>query len=183
MTNGVDAVISCIDLTFTKVNLGWFEQQLWDHLVEKHLHMMWYVKIFLMGYQIPAFCVSIKSKSRHFPVHFVVSIYRIRPILTEKKVILIVHIAQTVWHDRISTNTIEQAGALFIPKQIHNEYQYPSNSGTVVCHVHYPRHLRIRSTILSKSHYLSDWYEYLDLCFAPCIYEIATTNYFCLVFL
>ena len=62
------------------------------------LFLKLYVKIFLMGYHIRAFCVGIKNKNIQFIIHFDVIIYRIRLIVAEKKLILISYMAQTITH-------------------------------------------------------------------------------------
>ena len=54
------------------------------------------VKIFLMGYQIRTFCAGIKNKNIQFVIHFDVTIYHIRIILTEKELIFVVYVTQTV---------------------------------------------------------------------------------------
>ena len=49
-----------------------------------------------MGYQIRAFCVGIKNENIQFVIHFDVIIYHIRIILTEKELIFVVYVTQTV---------------------------------------------------------------------------------------
>ena len=49
-----------------------------------------------MGYQIRAFCAGIKNENIQFVIHFDVIIYHIRIILTEKELIFVVYVTQTV---------------------------------------------------------------------------------------